>query len=499
MADMRKQLLALARRVGASPVRRVAAVVVAAMVGGWLGLLLGGYATVDVGPVEARFSLRPSLSGNTVVHIAPLGSVTFDTHDGPLRLDASVDQIRPKAAEHILDDPTSLNGVGDHLVHDLRGGVTRLFVKSAASALIGAALFALVVFRRPRIAGWSTGVCAAFLAVTGLVSFLTFNPRSITEPRYTGLLTSAPSVVGTAESIVQRFTEYREELARLVTNVSRLYDTTSTLPVYQPDPSTIRVLHVSDIHLNPAAWSVMHSVTKQFRVQVIVDSGDLTDRGSAAEAEFAGEISSFNVPYVWVRGNHDSKRIERAVARQKNAVVLNGTTKKVAGLRFFGAGDPRFTPDRLTREHPDSEAVTAVGLQLAERLRTADPPVDVAVIHDPAESRTLDGTVPLVLSGHLHKRVEQVLPRGTQLMVEGSTGGAGLRALDHEKPTPIECSVLYIDRTTHRLQAWDDITLGGLGLTSAHIERHVASDPDRALESPMDRSPAPTPSTSVAR
>lgn len=33
-------------------------------------------------------------------------------------------------------------------------------------------------------------------------------------------------------------------------------------------------------------------------------------------------------------------------------------------------------------------------------------------------------------------------------------------------------SVLYLDPETGMLRAWDDITLGGLGLTTATIERH---------------------------
>ena len=37
------------------------------------------------------------------------------------------------------------------------------------------------------------------------------------------------------------------------------------LPAYQPDPSTIRVLFVSDLHLNPASWDVIRSVAKQFQ------------------------------------------------------------------------------------------------------------------------------------------------------------------------------------------------------------------------------------------
>ncbi|MFD0856364.1 hypothetical protein ACFQ07_29260, partial [Actinomadura adrarensis] len=72
----------------------------------------------------------------------------------------------------------------------------------------------------------------------------------------------------------------------------------------------------------------------------------------------------------------------------------------------------------------------------------------------------------------------------------GSTGGAGLRGLEHEQPTPIELSVLYFSRATHRLQGWDDIRLGGLGLTSAQIERRLEPNPDRTIGTP--RTPPPT-------
>ncbi|HKN49824.1 MAG TPA: hypothetical protein VJ010_06310, partial [Actinomycetota bacterium] len=60
-------------------------------------------------------------------------------------------------------------------------------------------------------------------------------------------------------------------------------------------------------------------------------------------------------------------------------------------------------------------------------------------------------------------------------------------ALESSPPTPIECSVLYFDRTTRRLQAWDDVTLGGLGATSVGIARHLATEP----------TPAPSPTSTL--
>jgi hypothetical protein len=63
------------------------------------------------------------------------------------------------------------------------------------------------------------------------------------------------------------------------------------------------------------------------------------------------------------------------------------------------------------------------------------------------------------------------LDDGTLLMVQGSTGGAGLRGLQGEDPTPLTCTLLYLDRTTGELTAYDEITLGGLGESEVTIER----------------------------
>jgi hypothetical protein len=97
-------------------------------------------------------------------------------------------------------------------------------------------------------------------------------------------------------------------------------------------------------------------------------------------------------------------------------------------------------------------------------------------VHDPTAAPPLVGKVKLVLAGHLHRRVTWLPSKDTRVFVQGSTGGAGLRALQASPPTPIEASVLYFSRATRQLQAWDDITLAGLGGTSAQIERHLASD-----------------------
>ncbi len=473
------------RRVSPRLLGRLAGMVAVALIGAWLGLLVGGRETTAVGPVDTHMSAQLSWSGDTLVRIGPLGTLKLDTHDAPFAVTVTVDQLNVTDARRLFEDPVALQGLESWIASDARDAIVRLLVRSAVSAVLGAVLLSVLVYRRrARRVAFVCGTACAMLIGTLSAAAATWNPRSIAQPTYTGLLVSAPTVVGNAKDIVAGFSDYSAGLAKLVGNVSKLYDVTSTLPAFEPDPSTIRVLHVSDIHLNPASWQVIRSISEQFRVGLIIDSGDISDHGSKAERSFVDAIKDLNLPYVYVRGNHDSQAIADAVAAQPNAVVLDrGETREVAGLKLTGEADPRFTPDRSTKPI-DNKQLAFLGRDLAYRLTIAGDKPDVAVLHDPTMGYPLDGSVPLVLAGHSHSRSTKLLEQGTRMFIQGSTGGAGLRALEGAAPTPIECSVLYFDAATKRLQAWDDITIGGLGLTSAQINRTLAPEETARVEDP---------------
>jgi predicted MPP superfamily phosphohydrolase len=464
-------------------VPRLAGRIAVALIGVVVGLLLGAHVSREVGPFEANLSLTPNVHGETVLRVPPLGALEFNTHDGPLRLDVQLTKLNQAKAQDLLRDPRLFANVGDQAATDVRAAVGALLVKSTLCAIAGAVLLSALVYRRRREPLIATGLAVVLLASTAGAAALTRHPNSLREPRYTGLLANAPSLIGSAESILDRFDTYQQELAGLVQNVSRLYAAASTLPAYQPDDSTIRVLHISDLHLNPTAYTIVKSLVDQYKINIVVDTGDITDWGSEPESRYVASIGRLGVPYVFIRGNHDSARTAAAVAAQRNAVVLDGKAPRdVGGLTFLGIGDPRFTPDKATRhDHAPTELVTSVGERLATIVEGMARPPDVAMLHDPASAEPLIGKVPLILAGHLHARQAESKD-STLLLVEGSTGGAGLRGLEGEKPTPIECSVLYFDTTTKRLQAYDDITIGGLGETEATIERHLV--PARASAEP---------------
>jgi predicted MPP superfamily phosphohydrolase len=482
--------------------RRPAMIVVLAVVayaGAWFGIALFGGTQQPVGPVETTMRLVPSWRGESVLSLPPLGTLELDTHNSPVQLQISVDRINQEAAERIFADPKVLSSIEPVIIRDLRAGVYATATKALVIGTLSAMLVTLIVARRRTPTIIAGGAMAVTIVAVFGVATLTIDPRAVTEPKYTGLLTGAPSLIGNARDIAENFDAYADELTRLVTNVTKLYDVTSALPAYEPEDDVIRVLHVSDLHLGEHAWDVIDSVTRQYSVDVIVDSGDITDHGLPAENYFLERIPSLRVPYVWVRGNHDSVETEEAMRQLPNVVVMDGRVKTVEGIRFLGAGDPRFTPDRDGRDiAAETEAVARQAASIAKVAKRSKPPVDAIVYHDSAGAAFFDGQASLLLTGHGHERLNLVLPDGSRLMQEGTTGGAGLRALEKDTPAPIELSVLYLDRSSRELQAWDEITLGGLGLTSAKIDRHqVQPDEETTTPSPIPKPTGPVPTSPV--
>ncbi len=464
--------------------------VVLALAGAWVALAVAGTTQAYAGPLAIDVAFKPTLSGESIIHLDPVGAVVLDTHHAPVTLDISVRQVDIEGLNGIVQDPYSLSTLDEQITSGIQDVLVDAAVRAALAAVIGAALAAGLVLRSVRRALLGAAVAAVAVVGTYGLAALSYDPESVGEPAYTGPLAAAPQLIGNAEDIATNFDAYADQLAGFVSNVAAVYDTTLSLDTFQPNDDTIRVLHVSDLHLNPAAWEVIGAVAEQYDVDVIVDTGDIVDQGTPVESAYVRPIGELGRPYVFVKGNHDSVATAAAVAAQPGAIVLNGDEVEVAGLRIAGAPDPRFTADKSTRGVP-GDAIRIGTEEFAEEVAEFDPPPDVIAFHDPSHAELFDGIAPLVLSGHAHKRDTYTLDEGTRVMVQGSTGGAGLRGLRDEEPTAVNLSVLYFDPESRRLVAWDDLTLGGLGRTSAEIDRHRADEDEGSAQGDEDPSPAP--------
>ena len=464
--------------------------VAVALIGALIAVLLFGRISAPIGPFDATLAFRP-LGGGAQVAVPPLGSLAVDVYDGPLRLEIQLQRVDQERARALATDPVRLAGVVDQVSEDLRSGVIRLVWTTALLAIAGAALASLVVLRRPRESLIAGGVTTALLVGTAGIGVATWRPDALSAPTYTGLLVNANSLIGSAEDIVARFDAYRASLEDLVANVGNLYATLATLPDPGGADDSVALLHVSDLHLNPAGFDLVRQVVDQFGVDAVLDTGDITDWGSQPENQLITRVGTLDVPYVYIRGNHDSAATARLISEQPNGVVLNGEATTVAGIDIAGVPDPRFTPDKSTGDDDAGEDVLInTGEALAEVAEAQPEPPAIALVHDPKMAPPLDGVVPLVLAGHTHRREVSTLDEGTLLMVQGSTGGAGLRGLQGEEPTPLSGTVLYLDPDTGALRAYDEITLGGLGETEVTIQRVVVPEPEDADGTEAEQSPA---------
>src|SRR3712207_2770769 len=139
----------------------------------------------------------------------------------------------------------------------------------------------------------AAGVTVVVLAGTAGLGAATWRPEALSQPTYTGLLVNATSLIGSAEDIVARFSAYRASLEDLVANVGTLYSTLSALPAPGGPTDTVALLHVSDLHLNPAGFDLVGQVADQFQVVGVLDTGDITDWGSLVDNRM---ISSVRAP-----------------------------------------------------------------------------------------------------------------------------------------------------------------------------------------------------------
>jgi predicted MPP superfamily phosphohydrolase len=499
---------------------RALAVVLVAFVGGALGSALTPSTTAEVGPLQAEVRVVPSLNSGVQLLLPPAGEVEFDAYSAPVAVQARISRVDLDGARALLESPAQVRALGDTAADSLRSAAIRATLLSVGCTLLGAVGLSLLVWRRSwRRTAEVAGTAVAVLLATGGLAWATAEPDRLAQPKFTGLLSQAPYIAGEVPSVLQRLETYRSGLADIVRSVTTLYATAGSLPQFgagaDPD-GTVTVLHVSDIHLNPLAFDLIDKIVQQFGVDVVVDTGDITTWGTAVESRTLARIGQVGVPYVFVRGNHDSAGTEAAVASNRNAIVLDDEVAEVAGVVIAGIGDPVFTPSGagpqaalapgLGQGSPNVAHAASVS-RLASTVEAwdaqhGDRPVQIAAIHEPVELGPLMGRVPMIFAGHTHSRATTLdKATGTAVLVEGSTGGAGITArglerLSDGKPLPLAASLVHIATTGERAGrpvAIDAITVGGFGLTSVNLERTVLRPEDTPELTPE---PTPTPTVS---
>jgi predicted phosphodiesterase len=476
------------------------------MLGAALAITFLAREDARVGPATVRLSARPALHGSSRLAVPPFGSMSARTHLGPMEFRASVDDVDVGRLGQLLDGGPGAGGprfaeleatLGPLERQARQAGrefLVRIALLGLAGGVAGVVLFPRRTRRRAVRCGLGGLLATALLLVPALA---TYDVGAFREPRYQGALEYAPALIGDVRTGLDRLRTLREEMTLIGRNLDRAYAALARPPA-DPDSGTVRVLHVSDLHLNPAGFDLAERLATQFEVAAVVDTGDMGTWGLPPEPQIAANIRRFQVPYLFVKGNHDDADMVAAVAANHNAHVLDGSAVEVAGIRFFGVADPTFTPGKGYRATEFEQLKQERSLAVADAVDHQALRPNVLLVHDGLLATYARGHVATILEGHLHAFGTEVAG-GTRILRTGTAGAAGPDGLRASSPPPATAEILYFSPATRRPLAVDRITVGPLE-SSFSVERVLLPEgetPFRPAPVPVPPELRPTPPTTT--
>jgi predicted phosphodiesterase len=472
---------------------RITLAVAIGVSGAWLGMAVWGSTTSSMGPFEVRMSAQFG-PGVTDIVLPPLGHLTANTHAAPLRIRATLLDVRINE----LSDAVTSGGVSalvDRVAEQADRAIRFLAIRILLIGVGTAVVLAALAFRRDRHAiGIAALAAVVTIGGTEVAAIATFRSEAFRAPTYSGSLALAAKVIPPVRT-VERIDAYQEQLTRVIDGAIGAYTSIQTNEV--GGKGEIRVLHIGDIHLSPLGFDFARQIAGGFDVDFVIDTGDTTSWGTEPEDFVIQDIASFGRPYVWVRGNHDSRRLQAELARLDNVHVLDGDSVLLHGVRIYGLGDP--IPPSITRSVPDDvfEArIRGEGERVLSDLASL-PPVDVVAVHDDRMAEAAAGRVPLVLSGHFHEEQTRVID-GTLFLRVGTTGGSALTTFEPDANIPLTAEVLYFAPGSPPTLIAYDVIQQSVKTGSLTVTRHTIADEFGALTPspvPTTASPSQTPPT----
>jgi len=433
--------------------------------------LLGSHTAV-LDAFQIEFSLLIFDHGYTQLEVPPLGIVRAQTHFSPLMLRArllNVDLAQLRLLLEKVEDPAYL----DDLRSKTRREINIFLVRLLFLAFLGGATGPLIFGERNRKKILLAGLIGMIILGSLLaLSYATFEPMAFMNPEFEGILKAAPWIFGLLEESLLRVRSLGEQLELIAANMSVLFEQIEQLEPLGTVEGDLKVVHVSDLHNNPAGMDFLAQVVETFAIDLVIDTGDITDFGTDIEAGLASPIEHFGIPYIFVPGNHDSPNVIARLQEIDNVIVLEEKQIEVLGLRVAGIADPS------AKDMGMVVAADAILKEYAARLHRvldeAERLPHVVAVHHPRIAESFLDRVQVVLTGHTHQF--SIKERGDSVMINaGTTGASGIRGLQVREETPYSLVLLHFGRQTGGelfLRAADVIRVFKLR-SGFSLERHM--------------------------
>lgn len=418
----------------------VAADVATGIVAALVAVVLFGSVHVDLGPADARLSVRPALHGSTSAAFVPFGAVVANTPSAPAAWTVEVAEVRGAAFQQTFD---ALGGRGrlpeiraEAVTSRLGAAARKLAVTVTVAAAVCGALFAGAIRRRMRSALVAAATAAFVCGTIYLWSAATLDAGAFENPRSTGALGVFDRIEGfnplRPRKLDGRLGELENEGLRVVRNIVGLYygfvRPAEGIEARRPT-STVRVLATSGVTADPDTERACRAVARQFDVAAAVD----TAANPLPATPFVRKDGS-TVPFV------TTGSVPQTGGPSGTAVLADSTTS-VDGLTVWGTA----------RTGPSADDTAAAAAWSAQSGLSTDDPAALAVVADATAARGLAERTATVLAPGT--RFDPVDDDGTRVLTIPPASAPGdLSAV---------CSVVYLDRTSGVVRAVDVVTLNG--------------------------------------
>jgi predicted phosphodiesterase len=420
---------------------RIFAITLLVLGGTLLFIQLFSQASFKYDSLSFQLKIRIGAQGGTVIAVPPVGQLFLKSHLTPWQLIITLDEVDFSGLGKELNSLPPKQQWLALLQRQIKNTVLILFASVVFCGLLGGILVLVVLRIHPfsRIFRYGMVGSASLIFLLLTTTILTYDPHAIDHPQYQGVLSAAPWAMNLVTMSLDNIEVIGNNLKKISQSLPILFKQAEEIKNMGETETDLRVLHVSDIHNNPAAFDFITELIANFKIQFIIDTGDLTDYGTAMEAQIIDRIPHLKVPYIFIPGNHESPLIINRLAHTKRVILVMKKLLQIDGLTIAGIADPaafNYSSDMV----PPEQYTAAAQIFRATVNRLLKRP-DIIAVHNRRLAEDLIGTVPLILHGHDHA-YKLTVEKNTIIDDAGTTGAAGIRGLVN-KGVPYSASILY--------------------------------------------------------
>jgi predicted phosphodiesterase len=403
-----------------------------------------------------------SLQGGTMIEVPPIGRLFFESHKTPWQFIITLDEVNFSAlAKQINALPPKQQWL-TLLQHEVKSTMIIFFLKVVLYGLFGGSLVLLILRIKPLSKLFLYGIICSATTILILLAgtIISYQPQAIEHPQYHGVLSAAPWAMNLVTMSLDNIEVIGNNLKKISQGLPILFKQAQDIKNMSDMQSDVKILHVSDIHNNPAAFDFISELITNFKIQFIIDTGDLTDYGSALEAKIIDRIPSLKVPYVFIPGNHESPLVIKRLIHTQGVIVLLKKDLFIKGLTITGAADPAAM--KYNSDMAEAAQYVDAAKVLKDRVIHDTKHPDIIAVHNRTLAEGLIGMVPTILHGHNHQ-YKLSMEKNTVIDDAGTTGAAGIRGFV-DKAVPYSASILYWKKGPQnkmKLHAVDSIKING--------------------------------------